>query len=139
MPGSCLGIFSSSQGPRSSLPVVTGTSVVTGVVVADGAAHPLCLLLKHCCHHEGLPVGVLTIANIPSHEPCFTAVNSCVQQLATANSNWGSGQGGIGWHLSAFPLGLGGWLLRAEVFLEGIKDVLMEALVGSLLTLASSR
>ena len=87
--------------PRSYMSVANRTLVATGVVaavqaaVSDRVAHSLYLLLKHCYHHEGLLVG-LTMANIPSHESCFTAVNSSyVWQLATANPEWGSGQGAL--------------------------------------------
>ena len=38
----------------------------------------------------------ITIANIPSHESCFTAVNSSyVQWIAAATSDWGSGWGAL--------------------------------------------
>ena len=90
-----LGIFPSSGGPQSSTSAATRVSRVlvatrASVATRDVAAYKLYLLLKHCCHHEGLSVGIphhsqhpLTWILIYCHElPIGVAVSHSKLQLS---------------------------------------------------------
>ena len=114
--------FSLSQG--SGPPAAGRASTVGGALVVGGATHPFHLFLEDCSCCKGSLLGIPCKCHHLLLGPLVGSGRSCVRIRP----------GIINWQLHLLPHLLCGWLLKSEVLLYGIRNLLMKLFCHLLLT-----